>query len=53
MELDYAATRWEPWRATLRPELRALDVLAARHQKEFRKLLGRETVTGAPPGDPE
>ena len=42
--LDCAAPRWRP---ILRPELRALAALAARHQKEFRTLLERETVAQA------
>jgi hypothetical protein len=45
--LDCISPRWEPWRAMLRPELRALAALAARHQKEFRTLLERETVLEA------
>jgi hypothetical protein len=45
--LDCASRRWEPWRAMLHPELRALAALAARHGKEFRVLLERETVIEA------
>jgi hypothetical protein len=42
--LDCTSPRWEPWRAILRPELRDLATLAARHRKEFRTLLERETA---------
>ena len=51
--LDCASPRWEPWRATLRPELRALAALAARHPKQFRTLLERETVIEALANGPE
>jgi hypothetical protein len=45
--LDCTSPRWEPWRAMLRPELRALAALAARHPKAFRTLLEREAVLEA------
>jgi hypothetical protein len=40
--LDFSVPRWEPWRGILRPELRALAALAARHPAEFRELLRAE-----------
>jgi hypothetical protein len=53
IRLDCTSPRWETWRATLRPELRALAALAARHQKEFRTLLERETVIETLAGGPD
>jgi hypothetical protein len=40
--LDFSSPRWEPWRGLLRPELRALAALAARHPAEFGELLRAE-----------
>jgi hypothetical protein len=40
--LDFSAPRWAPWRGILRPELRALAALAARHPAEFQRLLRAE-----------
>lgn len=45
--LGCISPRWEPFRGMLRPELRALAALAARHRKEFHTLLERETVIEA------
>jgi hypothetical protein len=52
LALDFSVPRWEPWRAILRPELRALAALAARHPEEYRALLEGETVIEALRGGP-
>lgn len=50
--LDCAPPREMPWRAMLRPELRAFAALAERHQKEFGRLLERATTAEAQAGEP-